>query len=53
MPLSKRALTLSRDVLAELTDEDLSGVVGGAITVQGTTCPVRYCINFSTPPRCE
>lgn len=49
----KRTLTLSREALAELTDEDLSVVVGGAITVDGTTCPLRYCVNFSTPPRCE
>lgn len=49
----KRALTLSSETVAELTVEDLVRVVGGAITVDGTTCPLRYCINFSTPPRCE
>jgi hypothetical protein len=51
----KRTLSLSRETLAELTDEDLAGVVGAAaITVQGATCPLlNSCINFSTPPRCE
>lgn len=49
----KRTLMLSRETLAELTETDLAGVVGGAITVDGTTCPLNYCFNLSTPPRCE
>lgn len=50
----KRTLSLSREHLADLSPGDLAGVVGGAITVQGFTCPLlNGCINFSTPPRCE
>lgn len=50
----KRTLTLSRETVAELTADELGAVVGGAITVQGFTCPlIGGCINFSTPPRCE
>ena len=49
----KRTLTLARETLTELDTAELTAVVGGAITVDGTTCPLRYCVNFSTPPRCE
>ncbi|HEX8003093.1 MAG TPA: hypothetical protein VF519_10410 [Mycobacteriales bacterium] len=51
----KRTLSLRREELAELTAEQLVGVAGGAITAQGASCPLLYCL-FSrqcyTPPNC-
>ncbi|HEX8003090.1 MAG TPA: hypothetical protein VF519_10395 [Mycobacteriales bacterium] len=47
----KRTLTLSRERLADLTADELSGVVGaGELALP--TLPLRDCVG-SMPPRCE
>ena len=40
----KRTLTLKRESLAELTESDLGGVVGGQYTVYGLSCPIGVCV---------
>jgi len=40
----KRNLVLRREALTELTFDQLDGVVGGAQTAQGGTCPLLACI---------
>ena len=47
----KRTLRLAREPIADLTTEDLTGVVGA---LSGLTCPVLDCIrpitdNYSCP----
>ena len=44
--MSKRTLRLRRETLAELTTEDLAGVVG-AQGASGITCPVLECTAIS------
>ena len=41
----KRTLTLTRETLALLSDDDLAGVVGGIqkLTVDGYSCGIRAC----------
>jgi len=44
-----RSLTLRREALAALTDEQLGGVAGaGAVTAQGSTCPVVECAGLKS-----
>ena len=45
----KRTLSLKREALAGLTDDDLTGVAGGAerpYTLLGQTCPIRECFGL-------
>jgi hypothetical protein len=47
-----RRLRVSRETLADLTPEELSGVAGGAITIDGCpigTFPLLYCITLGGP----
>lgn len=47
-----RRLRVSRERVAELTPEELSGVAGGGITLDGCpigTFPLLYCLTFSGP----
>ena len=49
----KRTLTLARDVLAVLGDDDLREVAAGqAITVQGFTCAPDDCFRESNLGPC-
>lgn len=43
-----RTLALRREALADLGTDDLRQVAGGAITVQGLTCPLDACFVEST-----
>ncbi|MDQ1713430.1 MAG: hypothetical protein QOE45_2880 [Frankiaceae bacterium] len=47
----KRTLNLKRETLSDLTVDELTSVVGGAITVQGNTCPLLLCLSLQ--PRCS
>ena len=49
----KRTLTLRSETLAELADDDLTGVVGGRYSGRGLSCPILDCLNETTPPRCQ
>jgi hypothetical protein len=42
----KRSLSLKREALTELTAGELTSVAGGAITVQGASCPVLRCASI-------
>jgi hypothetical protein len=47
----KRSLTLTREHLAELSDEDLGAVAGANDTrISGATCPVLECVNSRYVP---
>jgi hypothetical protein len=41
---ASRKLTLKKETLADLTSDELRGVVGGVFP-SGTTCPVKACMN--------
>ena len=42
----KRSLTLKRDALSALTDDDLGGVVGGVpYSGDAITCPLMTCVS--------
>lgn len=45
--MQKPRLSLKRERLTELTAADLTNVAGGAyaVTVQGLTCPLKYCVD--------
>jgi hypothetical protein len=48
----KRTLNLRRETLAELTADELTGVVGAAAqTLKGGSCPLLYCL--SAEQRCS
>jgi hypothetical protein len=42
----KRTLSIKRETLAELTADELTGVVGAAqATLKGGSCPLLYCLS--------
>lgn len=50
-----RTLALSREALAELTTDEMTAVVGARLDIDlsGFTCPLRDCLQYTMPPRCE
>lgn len=52
----KRTLSLKREALAELSEDDLVDVAGAAANqysgTNGISCPIRACANFTLPPSC-
>lgn len=50
-----RTLALSRERLAELTADELAAVAGAGpdVALSGLTCPLKDCLQYTMPPRCE
>ena len=52
----KRALTLRRETVRELTSDELGAVVGGDSVLSVGSCPLRDCVipqtRFTCSPTC-